>query len=262
MKEIFDAINTRIREPYWGFFVISFLAFNWRALFLLCFATGTAQEKIDLFDSLTTFWSLVCFPILMALAILLITPWLKVLFGLVSRLAYEKLNSQELVREHKYIAQKNMLEKERANALANKENELIDRAKRDVDIDQIADEETRNKLKIEIDRLRLERNKLINNNKSTDINDIKELSEHELELLKKLSESEDHCVQKKRINGSDFLMLNKVNIHEKNDSPTYYRIMDAITSLKRKGLIKDLNNEGKLFELSSEAKKLLSKINE
>lgn len=111
MKDLLDAINTRVKEPYWGFFLLSFLAFNWRGLFLLCFATGSAQEKIILFESETTVWSLIICPIITALVILLITPWLKVLFGLASRLAYEKLNSQELAREHKYIAEKNKLEK-------------------------------------------------------------------------------------------------------------------------------------------------------
>ena len=259
MKDLLDAINTRVKEPYWGIFVLSFLAFNWKGLFLLSFSAGTAQEKINLFDSETNIWSLLFFPISTALFIVVITPWLKVLFGFASRLAYEKLNSQELVREHKYLAQKNTLEKERAKALANKESELIDQAKRDVDIDQIKDEETRNKLKMEIEKLRKERNKLANK-ESVDKNDIDELSDYELELLYRLNTSQDHCVQKKRINGQDFLVINNANIYEHNNSPFYYRTMDAITSLTRKGLLKDLNSEGKLFEMTSDAKKIASKL--
>lgn len=109
-------------------------------IFLLYFVTGSAQEKIALFDTETTFLSLIVFPIIVVLTIMLVTPWLRVLFGWISRSAYEKLNSQDLSREHKYLAEKNKLEQERAKELANKENELIDQAKRDVDIERIEDE--------------------------------------------------------------------------------------------------------------------------
>lgn len=260
MKDLLDAINTRVKEPYWGFFLISFVAFNWRALFLLCFTNGTAEARLDIFDLNTSFTNLFLYPILVALAITLLTPWLKVLFGSVSRLAYEKLNSQELVREHRYITEKNKLEKERAIELANKEEELIDQAKRDVDIDQIADEETRNKLKMEIDKLRQERNQLVHTKESVENKSLADLTENEFNLVNELSKSKDHYVQKKRINGQHVLLLNGEQFNENDNSPSYYRVMDAITSLIRKGLLKDLNNEGKLFELSSDGKKVLSKI--
>ena len=110
MKDLIDAINTRIKEPYWGFFLLSFLAFNWKGIFLLCFAGESAQVRINLFEQQTDLWSLIVCPISTAIFILLITPWLKLLFGWLSRRAYEKLNSQELEREHKYIAEKNKLE--------------------------------------------------------------------------------------------------------------------------------------------------------
>ncbi|MFV5403985.1 MULTISPECIES: hypothetical protein [unclassified Acinetobacter] len=74
MKDLLDAINTRVKEPYWGFFLISFVAFNWRALFLLCFTNGTAEARLDIFDLNTSFTNLFLYPILVALAITLLTP--------------------------------------------------------------------------------------------------------------------------------------------------------------------------------------------
>lgn len=258
MKDLLDAINTRVKEPYWGFFLLSFLAFNWRGLFLLFFATGTAQERIGLFDSQTNFWGLLFLPIVTSVIILLTTPWLKVIFGYATRSAYERISSQELKRESKYLSEKNSLEKERAVEFANKENELIDQAKRDVDIDQIADEETREKLKMEIDKLRHERNKLVHPIENKNLN---ELSDHEFDLLYRLYDSKDHCVQKKRLNGQNYLLLDNKQINEGDNAPAYFRDIDAISSLTRKGLLKDLNNEGKLFEMSSDGKKLLSNKN-
>ena len=105
MKDLFDAISTRVKEPYWGFFLLSFLAFNWRGLFLLFTSSETAQKRIDVFDLYTNFWSLLVCPISTALIMVLITPWLKVLFGKFSRIPYEILNSQELNRKHAYLTE-------------------------------------------------------------------------------------------------------------------------------------------------------------
>ncbi|ATO20331.1 hypothetical protein BS636_11960 [Acinetobacter sp. LoGeW2-3] len=249
MKDLLDAINTRVKEPYWGFFLLSFLAFNWRALFLLCFTNGTAQARLDIFDLNTSFTNLFVYPILVALTITLLTPWLKVLFGRISRSAYEQLNSQELVREHKYLAEKNKLEKERAIELGNKEKELIEQAKRDEDIDKIEDEKLKESLKREIDQLRKNRNELVHNNSNFEHKILKSLSTYEKQLIKEINQSKDGCIQKKRVNGQNFVLLNGKQINESDNAPTYFRYVDSITSLVKKGLLKDLSSEGKLFEL-------------
>ena len=162
MKELFEVINTRVKEPYWGFFLLSFLAFNWKGLFLLCFASGTAQEKIKIFDEYTNVWTILVCPIAIAFFILIITPWLKLLFSWISTSAYEQLNSHDLRREDKYLSEKIELERKRALVLANKEEELIDQAKRDIDINKIEDEDVKESLKREIENLRKERNEIVN----------------------------------------------------------------------------------------------------
>lgn len=251
MKDLLEAINTRVKEPYWGFFLLSFIAFNWRGLFLLCFATGTAQEKIALFDAETTFSSLIVFPIITALVIMLVTPWLRVLFGWVSRLAYEKLNSQALVREHKYIAEKNKLEKERAVELANKENELIDQAKRDEDIEKIEDETVKENLKREIDQLRKDRQELKNDKNSTPNSQIK-INSYEKKILDYLALDEHNFIRKEAVFGEG-LIINLGNTrNSKNDNNReYLKFEEAIFSLIDKGILYDLRNEGEIFELTN-----------
>ncbi|MFB6330548.1 hypothetical protein ACVCFZ_10790 [Acinetobacter variabilis] len=257
MKDLLDAINTRVKEPYWGFFLISFLAFNWKALFLLCFAIGTAQEKINLFDVETSFWSLVVFPIVTALSILLITPWLKVLFGMVSRIAYEQLNSQELAREHKYIAEKNKLEKERAVELANKENELIDQAKRDIDIEKIDDENAKESLKAEIDKLRQERNQLAHTN---DIVKDKKLNSYEKEILDYLVNNEGKYIGKNEVSYKPSITIGPKEFLEEQALREYLNYSEALQSLKAEGLIKDVGNKGKIFELQDKGRKFMIKF--
>lgn len=261
MKDLFEAINTRIKEPYWGFLVLSFLAFNWKGLFLLCFSIGTAQQKIALFEAETNFWSLIVFPVVTALFILLITPWLKVLFGWMSRLAYEKLNSQELDREHKYLAEKNKLEKERAKELANKENELIDQAKRDVDIENIENENVKDSLKREIEQLRKERNDIVHNvgiNKSLK-NDFN-LNEFEKTILRYLSLNNDYFIKRgKDLQVGQFIKLGDQSIYKTNDARDYLKYEQGIKSLIERNFIYDLGEEGKIYELTDFGRDFITK---
>lgn len=258
MKELFEAINTRVKEPYWGFFLLSFLAFNWRGLFLLCFATGTAQHKINLFDSETNFWSLLFFPIATSLIILLITPWLKVLFGYVSRSAYERINSQELKRESKYLAEKNTLERERVKALANKENELIDQVKRDIDIEKIEDEKLRENLKREIDELRKDHLELANS-KNSNLSDQQNLSSFEREILVYLSKGDNNFISKENIYNTGLIIdLGSKRISKSESNREYLKYEEAVYSLIDKKIIYDLRNEGKVFELTDYGRNFIS----
>lgn len=250
MKDLFDAISTRVKEPYWGYFLLSFLAFNWRGFFLLLFATGTAQERIALFDFQTSIWTLIICPIIVALSIVIVTPWLNVIFGKISRIAYETLNSLDIQREHKYLLEKIKLEKTRTLALADKENDLINKAKRDEDIKKIEDEELRESLKREIDQLRVKRNTLAHDKDHLEINNGKKLSEFQKVLLNEISKSKDGCIQKKFINGYKFIKVDNKQISESNAAPEYLRYADAISLLVKQGLLKDLDNAGQVFELT------------
>ncbi|WP_180027659.1 hypothetical protein [Acinetobacter sp. YH16032] len=240
MKDLIDAINTRVKEPYWGFFLLSFLAFNWRALFLLCFAKGTAQEKIFLFDDQTTFLSLIVFPIITAVAIMLVTPWLKVLFGLVSGLAYEKLNSQELAREHKYIAEKNKLEQERTLEIANKEKDLIDKAKRDADIETIEHEEVKENLKKDIEELRV-------------------LKNAEKEILQAASMDKNGQIIRRTFIGGRFIQVGNLQLGTQNNME-FLKYDEALNSLRVKGLIQDVGQKGEIFEISYKGWEFISKF--
>lgn len=184
------------------------------------------------------------------------------LFGWVSSSAYERLNSQDLKREHKYLAEKNSLEKERAIALADKESELIEQAKRDEDIDKIEDEKLKENLKREIDELRKNRNELVHNKTSIENQNQKELSAFQKKVLNEIFQSKDGCIQKKIINGYKFVLLDENQISESGNLPEYFRYVDSINILVKHGLLKDLNNEGRIFELTSTGKNLIVSIND
>ena len=248
MKDLFEAINTRVKEPYWGFFLLSFFAFNWRGLFLLCLATGTAQERVNLFDSETNFWSLLFLPIVTSLIILLITPWLKVIFGYATRSAYERINSQELKRESKYLAEKNSLEKERSRELANKEKELIDQAMRDEDIEKIKDTEVKENLKKEIDDLRTQRN--IISHEDTKI--IGRFLKVEEVMVNFLRENDNNYIEKNRSHNGDYIRLGDKIIYREQDLRNFLKYEEAIKSLVKNNILQDINNKGMIFEMAED----------
>lgn len=246
MKDLFEAINTRVKEPYWGFFVLSFLAFNWKGLFLLSFSVGTAQEKIALFEVETTLWSLLVCPIGSALIILLLTPWLKVILGYATRSAYERINSQELKRESKYLAEKNSLEKERARELANKEKELIDQAMRDEDIEKIKDVDVKENLKKEIVELRTQRNTISHE----DHDMIGKFSKVQEDIVNFLRENDSNHIEKNRSIHGEFIKLGENIIYRERNLRNYLKYEEAIKSLVKNNILQDINNKGMVFEIA------------
>lgn len=252
MKDLFEAINTRVKEPYWGFFVLSFLAFNWKGLFLLCFASGTAQDRIVFFESHTNLLSLIICPISTALFIVVITPWLKVLFGWLSKSAYERINSQGLKRESRYLSEKIELERKRAIELANQEKEIIDQAKRDEVIEKIENVDVKKMTKDKIEILRKEKNDLANSliNKNSLKNEI-DLNDFEKDLLRYLFLNQDgfigHSID---YLAGPFIHFNDKKILKEKDNRKYLKYNDAIKSLIKRNFIYDLGSEGNIFELT------------
>lgn len=242
MKDLLDAINTRVKEPYWGFFLLSFIAFNWRGLFLLCFATGTAQEKLDLFDSETTFTSLIILPIITALIVLLITPWLKVCFGKIMRIPYEILNTQELNREHKYISEKTKLEDSRAQAIANKEIKLIEKARRDEDIESINNQNVKENLKREIEEVRAE------------------ITPIEKEILQAASLDQNGQIIRRAVIGNRFIQAGDT-VFGQNDSNLFLKYDHALKTLLMKNFIQEVGNRADMFSITTKGWDLISNLN-
>ena len=146
VQEIFDALNTRIKTPYFGYALLSFFALNWRALFTLATTKGTPDERLLAFDSHTNVWTLLVLPLLIGGAISIISPWIKYWFGSLSKKPLELINNLQLDVEHTRVIREAELEKTRAEMFATREQELIDRAKRDESVGQLEDREAQDRL--------------------------------------------------------------------------------------------------------------------
>ena len=52
MNEILEALATRIKSPIFGYFVLSWVAFNWRPLFYLFFSNTVIDDRFQRGSSL------------------------------------------------------------------------------------------------------------------------------------------------------------------------------------------------------------------
>jgi len=154
MKEIYDAASSRIKSPILGSVAVAFVLFNWKPLYFLFFSGQQALEKFDYFEAHTNHSSLYYYPISVGIGLALVAPFISY-FG--SWCASRPLLWKRLLEDtnaHRVLEQKNQLALERKNAEALFEQTLIDRAKRDEEVKQIDDLETRKVLKKRIESVR------------------------------------------------------------------------------------------------------------
>lgn len=163
MKEIIEAFAARIKSPIGGYFAIAWIAFNWRPLFYLFFSNTSIDDRLRNFDKLTDNYSLVLFPLAAAATAALSYPWINLAFTYLCKKPADLRNSLQAESEHKLLMKKKQLEEARSFLLATKEKDLIGRAKRDQEVLSISDNETKERLRRQIEDLR----KQIDNNNNS-----------------------------------------------------------------------------------------------
>ena len=160
MKEIFEAIESRIKSPLFGYFLISFVITNWSSLFYLFISNSNAIERIKYFNENTGYWSLIIYPAIIAMLISVIYPWVNLGILKLIKKPNELKNSLQAQSQHNLLITQNELEKIRSESFSTAEEELIGRAKRDAELEKIEDIEIKDKLKSEIEKLREQRGEL------------------------------------------------------------------------------------------------------
>jgi len=159
MKDIFEAVKIRLSSPLFGYFLLSFVSLNWKGLYYLAFAGDkvTALEKIQYFHDYTNLWTTLFWPFVIAIIFICAQPWVRYLTFLVSDMPNRKNSLLQLKTEHDLIVERQALEKTRSDIALGKEDELIERAKRDKAVSDIDDETIRGDLQAQINELRMER---------------------------------------------------------------------------------------------------------
>lgn len=156
MKEIIDALTARLKSPVCGYFFFAFVAINWKPIFYLFASSTEASERIAHFESSAGWPTLFIFPAVAACIFAAINPWVNFGFAWLIQKPTHLKNALQAVSEHKLLVEKMKLEKLRNRLAEAEERKIIDRAKRDQELNAIEDEGLRLRAKRDIE---LRRNK-------------------------------------------------------------------------------------------------------
>ncbi len=156
IKEVLDALNTRIRSPIIGSFVIAFVIVNWRSLFYLTFADQLTEEKFIYFDEHTDLRSLILFPAAIGFFMAIVSPWIVLAGAHLAEIPVRKRKFLQIKSSHQILIEKESFENTRRQIKATREEALIDEAIRDQEINKIEDTEIREELEKKIDESRQE----------------------------------------------------------------------------------------------------------
>ncbi|WP_290522630.1 hypothetical protein [Alcanivorax sp.] len=252
MREIIEAVNARIKAPYFGYTALTFIALNWRGIFLLSTTNASPLERLAIFDSHTSFNSLVILPLIIGAAVAVASPWIHFVFSFISRKPTALIDNLYLEAEHKRTIRQTELEQSRADLFAVKEKELIERAHRDQKVADIEDAETKEKLIAQLENLRKERDRLTekldgqpSNQKQTTI----PLSNEAAQILKAASNSKDGTIMKSESLGLCSIEAGGMAFGAKSPRD-YAKSEAALDELMSKDLVKSSGNQGIMFDLT------------
>ena len=154
MREIIEALTLRIRSPIFGYFVFAFFTLNWKPVFFLLVSNEDPLVRIEYFEKNSTLASTVWWPVLIAPVLGLLYPWLQLAVLKLIQLPTRLRNEIFAENEHSHLSKKLELERLRGELTAEKERQLIDRSKRDQEVDELTDDNLKQDLKAELHELR------------------------------------------------------------------------------------------------------------
>lgn len=252
MKDVIDAVSSRFKTPYFGYATLAFIALNWRGIFLLATTEGTPQERLAVFDGESSIYTLVVLPLLIGTLLAASTHWVQYIFGLISRKPAGLIEDLRLEAEHRKTIRQTELEQSRSDLFAVKEQELIERAKRDEEVARIEGDEAKEKLAAQLDELRRERDQLsaqLNNQASFGRPTAYNLSSEAGEILKAASENKNGMILKPRSIGNRSIQAGS-KLFGSESSRDFAKYDDALGELINQGLVKGLGGKGETFELT------------
>lgn len=246
MNDIIEAISARIKAPYFGYAILAFIALNWRGIFLLATTPGLPQIRLEAFDSMTSFKSLIVLPLVAGAVVAIFSPWIKLGFAYLSRRPFEYIDNLHLDAEHRKTIRRTQLERSRTELFASKETELIERAKRDEEVLQIENESLQAQLKMELEQLRTERDRMAHGVYGE--NTIR-LSPTEKELLKFAAKSSSGTISRNEYLSGRNIQVGATTLGAES-TKEFAKYDSALRSLASKELIRPMGTGDSLFELT------------
>ncbi|CAH7203856.1 hypothetical protein [Vibrio harveyi] len=258
MKEVVEAVDARLKAPYFGYALLAFIALNWRGFFVLVLAEGSPEEKLSLFDAHTDVFTLAFYPLAIGVVVAATAHWLKYFFGCIERKPRELLDNLELEAQHKKTIKQTQLEQSRSDLFAVKEQELIERAKRDNEVADIEDSEAKEKLIAQLDIIRAERDRLSQELQEKQQPD-NSLSNEAKELLLAASKDTRGNIMK-LVSLSDRNIQTGNSSFGSNDQKSFVKYEAALDELVYEGFVKELGGKGQIFEITHKGWKLIEAL--
>ncbi len=154
IKEIFEVWASRAKSPLFGYFSLSFVATNWKAIFFLLFADKDVISRIEYFDSNTCAETLLWIPLGISIVAALSYPWIQFVFLYATTGPINLRNKLNAKSESNLLLVKVELENARNELIRQREKEIIDKAQIDEKLEDIDDESAREKARSEIKAIR------------------------------------------------------------------------------------------------------------
>ena len=236
MQDVIDTVSERFKSRYFGYVVLAFFGLNWRAIFLLSFTEGTPSERLDAFDCESSFLSLFILPLFIAALVSGISPWIRWVFLWLSKRPIELIDTMEIERESERLRFKEEAEQRRASLAASREQELIDRAKRDDEIESILDEEKQEILREQIRAVR----------------DVRDLPYTARDILKAAVLAQGRVSVIRTLGGGGEVRSGKISFGQQSKQQLE-DYLQGLTNLLQEGLIERIKDGGKgqKYELTS-----------
>ena len=162
MKDLLDSIGNKVKSPIFGYTLLATSLINWKPIFYLLISSENVIDRFSYFDSHTSIFTLLVIPLSISIFGLLVQPWMSFIFLYIAQKPTYLRDVLLIDSEHELNIKRQKLEATRGHLLAQQEEELIERAERDSQIEEIGNQPTKEKLKGEIEELRRTRDKMKN----------------------------------------------------------------------------------------------------
>ncbi len=213
MREIINSFldnsKERIKNPFLGAFIISWIAFNWKPIVILLFSEKEIEQKITFINE--NYISLqynLWFPLIFAIVYVVVLPYIMLVF--------DKLSSKALEGRKENIVKQNIFDIKAKQKLAGEENILENiRAK-------FRDKADLNK-KIESLSSQLEEIRIVNENLELKLKESEEKELQYKEIIQQNS-SEEYTVKEK------FLLAEEYEKFRKSDIFQFFREIGSSVS--------------------------------
>ena len=256
LKEAVDTIFYRAKSPLFGSIILSFVAWNWKPFVYLIWADRPIRARFLYFEQNID----VMYPLLIGLLLFAIAPIGKLLGSVVAEYPTHLMRMRQLKYDNLYETRKLQLENKRNRVLGEAEQQLIEQAKRDIEVEAIP-EDKREGLQKQIDELRTssqDAGKLSFDSMSggDEIN----LSPTSVEIIFAIGQSKSAEMSFLSTLEGRVYSISDWNIDDNKSKRDFAKFRSAAVELEAQNYIENMGGKGHFFELTNKGYNIYEKL--